>query len=206
MNVRPDTAARVAGERMWPAPGPTFSQTERMGSLLVVTGPPGAGKSTVAGQLANQSSASVLVRGDDFFGFLAAGAIDPWLPESQSQNEIVTEAAARATGRFAEDYETIYDGVIGPWVLPAFASACSLNTLDYLVILPQVDVCVSRVATRAGHGFTDEAATRKMHAEFRKATVDSRHVLDSDGLRLEETLEAISSARKSGQLRYDVGT
>ncbi len=201
-----DTATRVENERMWPASGPALSQTEGMGSLLVVTGPPGAGKSTVAVELANQCSASVLVHGDDFFGFLAAGAIDPWFPESQSQNEIVTEAAARATGRFAEDYETVYDGVIGPWLLPAFASACNLNTLDYLVILPPVDVCVSRVSTRTGHGFTDEAATRKMHAEFRQATVDSRHVLDSDGLRLEQTLEAISSARKSGQLRYDVGT
>ena len=176
-----------------------------MGSLLVVTGPPGAGKSTVAAELANQSSSSVLVRGDDFFGFLAAGAIEPWLPESQSQNEIVTEAAARATGRFVEDYETVYDGVIGPWALPSFASACGLDTLDYLVILPPVEACVARVAARTGHGFTDQAATRQMHAEFRDATVDARHVLTSSVWDLEQTLEQINAARKSGRLRYSAG-
>ena len=53
-----------------------------MGSLLIVTGPPGAGKSTVAKLLAASMPRSVLVQGDAFFGFLANGAIDPWLPES----------------------------------------------------------------------------------------------------------------------------
>jgi dephospho-CoA kinase len=45
-----------------------------MGSLLVVTGPPGAGKSTVARILVDRAERSVLVKGDAFFGFLASGA------------------------------------------------------------------------------------------------------------------------------------
>lgn len=72
-----------------------------MASLLVVTGPPGAGKSTVARILADRSERSVLVEGDVFFGFLARGAIEPWLPESKQQNEIVTRAAASAAGRYS---------------------------------------------------------------------------------------------------------
>ncbi len=197
---------RFSDKQNLAASEPAFGHTDSVGSLLIVTGPPGAGKSTIAAELANQSPSSVLVHGDDFFGFLAAGAIEPWLPESHTQNEIVTEAAARATGRFAEDYETVYDGVIGPWLLPTFASACNLTTLDYVVILPPVDICVSRVSTRTGHGFDDEPATRKMHAEFRRETVGSQHLLDTDTWQLEETLEAIGSARRSGRLRYDVGT
>ena len=113
-----------------------FGQTGGVGSLLVVTGPPGAGKSTVSVELANRTSPSVLVRGDDFYGFLAAGAIEPWLPGSGTQNEIVTEAAARAAGRFAEDYDTVYDGVVWPWFLPTFASVSGLATFDYSEILP----------------------------------------------------------------------
>ena len=84
------------------------------GELIIVTGPPGAGKSTVAAQLADRRSPSVLVAGDAFFGFLRQGAIDPWLPASHDQNETVTAAAAAATGRFARVCWTVYDGVIGP--------------------------------------------------------------------------------------------
>ena len=148
-----------------------------MGELLIVTGPPGAGKSTVAAHLADARTPSVLVEGDAFFGFLRQGAIEPWLPASQRQNEIVTETAARATGRLAEDYWTVYDGVLGPWFLPTFLAATGPVEAHYVVLLPSVERCLHRVATRVGHGFSDPAATRKMHHEFAAAAIDERHVL-----------------------------
>lgn len=53
------------------------------------------------------------VEGDAFFAFLARGAIEPWLPESKEQNEVVTRAAASAAGRYAAGgYLTVYDGVV----------------------------------------------------------------------------------------------
>lgn len=149
-----------------------------MASLLVVTGPPGAGKSAVAGALAQRFDPSVLVLGDAFFAFLARGAIPPWLPASADQNAVVTRAAAAAAGAYVRGgYATVYDGVVGPWFLPTFAAATALESLDYVVLLPSVERCVERVRTRVGHGFTDEPATRKMHDEFSTATIDERHVL-----------------------------
>ena len=105
-----------------------------MGSLLVVTGPPGAGKSTVAAILAHRDEPSALVAGDAFFAFLARGAIPPWLPESRGQNEVVTQAAGAAAGRYASGgYATVYDGVVGPWFLPTFAAATMLTTLIWKI-------------------------------------------------------------------------
>jgi hypothetical protein len=176
-----------------------------MGSLLVVTGPPGAGKSTVCKDLMRGTQRSVLIEGDAFFGFLKNGAIEAWLPESHDQNTVVTEAAASAAGAFVRGgYTTVHDGVVGPWFLPTFAAGTGLDRLDYVVLLPTVDVCVQRVLTRHAHGFADEAATRKMHAEFAGAQVDERHVLRDLPEDVAGVTSLITAKQECGDLTYAV--
>ncbi len=88
-------------------------------------------------------------------------------PRRTSRTKSSVRAPAAAAGRFAtEGYATVYDGVIGPWFIPTFAQATGLDGLQCVVLLPALETCVARVATRQGHGFTDEAATRKMHEEL----------------------------------------
>jgi energy-coupling factor transporter ATP-binding protein EcfA2 len=172
-----------------------------MGSLLVVTGPPGAGKSTVARLLAGRASPGALVEGDAFFAFLAAGAVEPWLPGAHAQNDTVLGAAAAAAGRFAAGgYETVYDGILGPWSLARFAAGTGLDRLDYVVLLPPADRCVAGVRERTDHEFTDEAATRKMHGEFAGAAVDPRHVLIDPTGGPGEVAERVAAARGAGAL------
>jgi cytidylate kinase len=174
-----------------------------VGSLLVISGPPGAGKSSLARAVADRHDPSVLVEGDAFFGFLARGAIDPWVPESNAQNEVVTRAAATAAGRYVlGGYTTVYDGVVGPWFIDDFAAATELEQLDYVILLPSVERCIERVATREGHGFTDEAATRKMHHEFASATVDARHVFVDPPDGLDDLADAVLDARDRGLFVY----
>jgi predicted ABC-type ATPase len=174
--------------------------------LLVVTGPPGAGKSTVARLLADGFDRSVLVEGDAFFGFLARGAVDPWLPEADRQNEIVARAAASATGGFAANgYATVYDGVVGPWSLPAFATAAGVESMSYVILLPPVELCVERVLTRQSHGFGDEAATRSMHHQFAEAAIAARHVLTDPPQAPDAVAELVSSALAQGSLEYRPG-
>jgi hypothetical protein len=171
--------------------------------LLIVTGPPGAGKSTVASLLAGMSDRSVLVEGDAFFGFLAAGAIDPWLRESHDQNTVVTRAAALAVGEFVRGgYDTVYDGVVGPWFLSTFAASIGVDRFDYVILLPSAATCVQRVATRMDHGFTDEPATRQMHADFAAAEIDQRHVLVDPVGAPPEIASAVAAARRSGRLTH----
>jgi hypothetical protein len=96
----------------------------------------------------------------------------------------------------------VYDGVVGPWFLPVFAAATGLDRLDYVVLLPTVERCVQRVRTRTGHGFGDEAATRKMHHEFATAPVDDRHVLADPPGGPDVVADLVEAALAAGTLAY----
>ena len=66
----------------------------QQGRIVIITGSPGTGKSTVADKAAMESDMekSVCIRTDDFFHYLKKGAIPPHLPESNSQYGVVIEA------------------------------------------------------------------------------------------------------------------
>jgi cytidylate kinase len=172
-----------------------------MGDLIVVSGPPGAGKSTVAAMLADRFDRSALVPGDDFFGFLRKGAVPPWLPQSHEQNTAVVEAAAAAAGRLARHCDVIYDGVVGPWFLPTFLNRSGLDRVNYAILFPPLEVCLRRVGTRTGHGLTDLGAAEHMWQDFQNANIDARHVL-SEVAPATELARQITERAMSAEIRY----
>ena len=173
-----------------------------MGEVIVVTGPPGAGKSTVAEELAALLDPSALVTGDDFFGFLRSGGIPPWREDAHEQNAVVIEAAAAATGRMAGYCEVVYDGVIGPWLLETFLAATRLEYLHYAVLLPPLDACLQRVRNRQGHGFTDLDAAAHMWQDFHRAQIDPRHLLDNHQQSSTEVVRTLVQWLEEGAIRY----
>ncbi len=168
----------------------------------MITGPPGAGKSTVAGRVAARRNPSVLIEGDAFFAFLDQGAIPPWLPEADAQNHVVIDAAAAAAGRYATTYTTVYDGIVGPWFLPTFARSTGLAELHYVILLPDVEQCLHRVATRRGHRFDDEAATRSMHQQFEDSAMAAEYVLRSSSDDPQEVATEVLTRFESGRIAY----
>jgi cytidylate kinase len=171
-------------------------------ALLIITGPPGAGKSTVAGLLADRFEPSALVQGDAFFGFVARGYIDPWLPESHEQNTVVTEATARATSAFTRGgFTTVFDGMVGPWFLPTFLGIADVDAVHYAVLLPSVETCVARVLGRTDHGFREETVTRDMHASFSVSQIDPRSVIDAEPA-AREVAEDVLRRFEAGALAY----
>jgi cytidylate kinase len=177
----------------------------QQGSLLVVTGPPAAGKTTLARLLTARRPLSVHLHADDFWGFIANGYIDPWLPESHHQNEVVMRGVCRTAATFAAgSYDVVLDGVLGPWFLPELAAAGGADELDvhYVVLLPPLGVALQNLAGRTGHGFTSAEAAAKMHAEFTASVVGlDRHVIDPTRRAPDALADDVDARLAAGQLR-----
>jgi len=172
------------------------------GSILLLTGPPGAGKTTVAGLVATSFERSVHLKGDDFFHTIAAGFVPPFLPESHAQNEVVLDVTAGAARAWAlGGYEVVLDGIFGPWFLERFLGAAFHHEVDiqYVVLRPDEETCVARATARGDGGLTDPEPVRKMYAQLAALGRFERHVLDTADEGPEATaarvLDAVSSGR-----------
>ncbi len=177
------------------------------GTLLVVSGPPGSGKSTIGALLADRMSPSALIEGDAFFRFLRNGMIEPWRVEARAQNEAIMRIQATTASRYrSAGYETVYDGVVGPWFLDTFTAAA--GAFDYVVLMPPIQTCLDRITTRVDHEFDDATGTRSLHDQFADTcTVDLRaHVFDSSSGSPQEIADRITRARLSGCIRVGQST
>ncbi|NBC70126.1 AAA family ATPase [Paenibacillus sacheonensis] len=68
--------------------------------IYLVSGPPGAGKSTTSRAIADRLSRSAMIDGDDVYHMVIGGIANPW--ESPFHNRLMWQNIAALAGRFVE--------------------------------------------------------------------------------------------------------
>jgi chloramphenicol 3-O-phosphotransferase len=174
-------------------------------SVLVLTGPPGSGKSTVA-HILTESAASptVHLHTDDFYAAIKSGFVPPYLPEAQRQNEVVVGVLAQAAIGYAQGgYDVIADGIVGPWFLELFRIAAAANRIDlhYAVLRPGVTVSLARAQARVSHALKDEEVIHGLSKAFAHLGELESHCIDSAALTAAETASTIRDGWEAGRFR-----
>jgi cytidylate kinase len=172
------------------------------GEILIVTGPPGAGKTTMARALVDRFDLAVLLEGDAYFRSVVRGWIAPWTPPARHQNTVVTQAMATSAGEFARGgYAVVIEGIIGPWFLDTFVPAAGGVPVHYLIVRPSADVAMARAVAREAPALVDPAPIAQMYDAFESHSGYERHVLDTTDHTVDDTVDEVLARLAVGGLR-----
>ena len=177
--------------------------------VLLLTGSPGCGKTTVAPLVADRHELSVCLDLDWFFAKVRRGFVEPWRGEAHAQNRVILCATAEAVAAFAEGgYFSVAEGILYPFMLDLFAEACAPHgiALNYGVLRAPIGVVQQRVQDRRAEpkhfgALADAVVVGDLWAQFEEHGVDERHLVDSSDRTPAAIAEEIDRRLEAGDFR-----
>jgi hypothetical protein len=176
--------------------------------LLLLSGPPGAGKTTVGRIVASKCSRSACIQSDWFWSTIVNGHVPPWEAIADRQNQVMIRSALASAVRMADGgYSTVLEGIIGPWYFNLVRdelAMCSVG-VSYVVLRPDVDACLARATGRVADGpehrdaLTDEGPIRHMWNEFAHLGDYEHCVVDSSVFEPAATADRVCERLRDGR-------
>lgn len=171
---------------------------------MIVSGPPGSGKTTVSAALASGCERGVHLESDWFYRSIRSGFVAPWLPEAHTQNAAVMDVAADAAAAYADaGYTVVWDGIVGPWFLDRIVQRLGARKIrvQYLVLRPRRDTMLERLQGR--DDTTEATDAGALYDQFAALGVFESHVVPSDAP-AEQVIAACRAALVDGSLRVEL--
>jgi predicted kinase len=178
--------------------------------ILILTGPPGVGKTNVAEILAERSARAVHLESDVFFRFVRSGYVEPWKPESHEQNRTVMGIAAQAaSGYAAAGYFTIVDGIVIPgWFLEPLRDVLhgAGHRVAYAVLRAPLSVCRARARAREREPLDESGVIERLWQDFADLGDLEPNALEVGERSPEETADLLARLLEEGTLTVDAAS
>jgi hypothetical protein len=170
------------------------------GRIIILSGPPGAGKSTVAKALVNSSAApTAYIEGDTFWHFIVKRGTDAPKPRATTGRIVMKSMMLAAIPYARGGYETIVDFSIGPWFLGLFKPWMKDIHVDYFILCPSEEVCAQRAASREEGAKHDH----ELFVAFSELGEFEKYAIRNDDADAEELARIIHEGVTSGGYKLD---
>jgi predicted kinase len=145
------------------------------GSVIILSGPVGAGKTTVAQELTTLLPAPIArIEGDVFWSFIAKPGARP----RRENFMLIMRAMTAASVPFVRTgHRVILDFSVPPQFLRVARIILKDAPIDFVVVRPDLAVCETRAAARKDGTIGDYRPYRELYALFDEA---ERHTVGED--------------------------
>lgn len=173
-----------------------------MPSIMIISGCPGTGKTTLSRALAQAAPTGLHLVTDTFYHF-PAHPLDPTTAAAHAQNTTIMRAIGRAAAAFVEGgYEVFLDGVVGPWFLPTLLREWdAVPRVEYVILRATLVEELARVLQRDGPATQPRVYT--MHDAFAELAGYAQHVIETTGQSPEDVRAECLSRRRRHEFVLD---
>ena len=170
------------------------------GPVWLISGVPGAGKTSVARALCARFARAVHIPVDDLRGFVLSGRGNPLVPmtaETKLQFRLSWEMAATMAARYADEgFVVVIDDVVPRWGLEVYERALGDRGFRKVLLAPSLEIALDRNSSRQGKPFDPAIlapAIKSLHPSL-LSSGSGWLVLDNSRMTIDETVAAVLDA------------
>lgn len=165
-----------------------------MTDLYIITGPAGAGKSTISRKIAESKSKSVLIEGDDIYHQVVGGYVQAW---KQGNNlDIFWKICIDMIDIYLSNgYTVVFNYIVNPENIKALQDKFKEYKIKFIILITDEETLLSRDKERPKDCQMGERCLTLLN-DFKNKNYNKNNFLDTSNLSVNETLEEIEKDNK----------
>lgn len=165
-----------------------------MTDLYIITGPAGAGKSTISKKIAENKSKSVLIEGDGIYHQVVSGYVQAW--KQGNHLDIFWKICIDMIDIYLSNgYTVVFNYIVNPENIKALQDKFKEYKIKFIILITDERTLLSRDKERPKDCQMGERCLTLLN-NFKNKNYNKNNFLDTSNLSVNETLEEIEEDNK----------